>query len=76
MLLLVTIQTQEFPVAAIRGVVVVIVIPVMDRELANVFAAELARALRAHGRKQFQRAGPIAAKTVSAGPPRAGYEIM
>jgi hypothetical protein len=30
MLLLVTVQTQEFPVAAIKGVVVVIVIPVMD----------------------------------------------
>ena len=53
-----------------------IVIPVMDSELANMLAAELARALGAHGRKQFQRARPIASKTVSAGPPRVGYELM
>ena len=60
MLLLVTVQTQELPVAAINRIVVVVVIPVMDSELANVLAAELARALRTHGRKQLQRAGSIA----------------
>jgi hypothetical protein len=76
MLLLVTVQAEQLPVAAIRGVVGVIVVPVMDGQLAASLAAELATALRAQVWEQLQSTGPIAQEAVRAGPPAVSYEFM
>ena len=43
-LIVVTVETQQFPVAAVRRIVVVVVILVMDRELTKFFACEFAPA--------------------------------
>ena len=59
MLIVVAVETQQLPVAAVRRVVIVVLILVMDRELANFFAAEFAPAARADPRKKFERALPI-----------------
>ena len=43
-LIVMAIKTQQFPVAAVRRIVVVVVILVMDRELTKFFACEFAPA--------------------------------
>ena len=40
------VETQQFPVAPVRGIVVMIVVLVMDRELAQFFAIKVASAVR------------------------------
>ena len=76
MLVLVTVQAEELPVAAIRRIVVVIVIPMMHGQLANAPAAEIATALGAHMRKQFQGTGAIAPSDLGARSPRVSYELV
>jgi len=60
MLILVTVETQQLPIASVRRVVVVIVIRVMNGELAKLLSGKVAPAPRAHGRKQLQRVGSVA----------------
>src|SRR6476659_74074 len=43
-LVVVTVQAQQFPVAAIRRIVVMVVVPMMDRQLAQIGAREFASA--------------------------------
>jgi hypothetical protein len=43
-LILVTVETEQLPVAPVGWIVVVVVVPVMDREFAKLFAAEFAAA--------------------------------
>jgi hypothetical protein len=54
MLILMAVQTEQFPVAAIGRIVVVIVIFVMDRELAKLLAVKFSSATRTDPRKQFE----------------------
>jgi len=56
----VAVQAQQFPVAAIGRVVVVIVIPVMDGQFTHVGARELAGAAPADPRVDLQRLFPVA----------------
>ena len=44
MLIVVTVNAQQFPIAAIARIVVVIVVPVVHREQMQIRAGELARA--------------------------------
>ncbi len=44
--MVVTIETQQLPVAAIGRIVVVVVVLVMDRELTQRFAGKFASAMR------------------------------
>ena len=54
-LVVMAVQAQQFPVAAIRRIVVVIVVAVMDRQLAQVGAREFARATTADPRIDLER---------------------
>ncbi len=55
-----TIDAQELPVAAIGGIVVVVVVLVMNRELAEILAAELALTPCTDPGKDFQGLRPVA----------------
>ena len=55
-----TIDAQELPVAAIDGIVVVVVVLVMNRELAEILGAELAPTPCTDPRKDFQGLRPVA----------------
>ena len=54
-LVVVTIQTQQLPVAAVGGIVVVVVVAVMHGQLLQVLAHELARAAATNPRIDLQR---------------------
>ena len=58
-LVVVTIQTQQLPVAAVGRVVVVVVVLVVDRKFTELLARELAPAMRADPGKKLQRSFPI-----------------
>ena len=51
----VAVQAQQFPVAAVGRVVVVVMVSVMQRELAQVLAREFARAAAANPRIELER---------------------
>ena len=55
MLVFVAVHTQEFPVAAVGRVVVVIVVPVMHRQFAQPFSLKFTGAAAANRRKHLQR---------------------
>jgi hypothetical protein len=59
MLIVVTVDTQQLPVAAVRRVVVVVVIFVMNRELSNSLARKFAPAPSTDPRKHLERSLPI-----------------
>lgn len=60
MLIVVAIQTKQFPVTAIRRIIVVVVVFVMNCELPQVVAAKFAAATCAYLGVQFQRLRPVA----------------
>jgi hypothetical protein len=45
MLIVVTVEAKQLPVAAVRRIVVMVVVFVMNRELAQLFAVKLASAV-------------------------------
>jgi hypothetical protein len=47
MLIVVTIETEQFPVASVQGIIVMVVVFVMDRELAQFLAIKLSPAVGA-----------------------------
>ncbi len=55
MLIVVAVDAQQLPVAAVQRVVVMIVDPVMNREHAQVFAGKLTRTLSANPGVHFKR---------------------
>jgi len=59
-LVVVAVQAEQFPVAAVRRIVVVIVVPVVDGELVDVGVIELARAAAADPREHLQGLAAIA----------------
>ena len=44
---IVTVQTEQLPVAAVRGIIVMVVVLVMDRELAHLFTVKFPSAVGA-----------------------------
>src|SRR5512146_246598 len=50
-LIVVTVETQQLPVAAVEGIVVMIMVLVMDRELIQLLAVKVASAVRTDPRK-------------------------
>jgi hypothetical protein len=60
MFVVVAVQTQQLPIAAIRRVVVVIVVPVVDGQFAQVGARKLAGAAPTDPRIELQRLFPVA----------------
>lgn len=63
MFVFVTVQAEQFPVAAILGVVVVIMIAMMHGEFGQVAARELASAAPAYPGIQFECALAVGADT-------------
>ena len=59
MLVLVTVDTEKFPVAAIRRVVVMVMIPVVNRQLAKLLAFEFPDTSGADMREKFQGLFPV-----------------
>ena len=55
LLIVVTIETAELPVTPVRWIVVVVVVLVMDRELAQLLAVTIASAVRTDPRKYLER---------------------
>ncbi len=55
MLIVVTIETEQLPVAPVWRIIVVVVVLVMDRELAQFLAVKLASAVRTDPRKYLER---------------------
>jgi len=62
-LVVVAVEAEQHPVAAILGIVVVVVVLVMDRQFVHVGVVELACASPADPRIQFQRLAAIALVT-------------
>ena len=58
-LVFVTVETQQLPVAPIGWIVVVVMVPVMDRKLAKPFAAAVATAPRTDPGIYLERLLPI-----------------
>ena len=58
-LIVMTVETQQLPVAAVRRIVIVVVILVMDRELTKSLAFEFAPAARTDPRINLKSSLPI-----------------
>lgn len=59
MLVVVAVETEQFPVAAIERIVIMVVVLMMDRELIQFLAVKLASAVRADPWKEFEGKGSI-----------------
>jgi hypothetical protein len=57
--IVVAIETEQFPVAAVRRIVVVVMVLVMDRELSDFFPREFPPAPRTDRRVQLECLVPI-----------------
>src|SRR5439155_504224 len=75
-LVVVAVDTQQFPIAAVRRIVVVVVVAVVDRELRHVAAIELARTSAADPRIDLERLLAIARRTLLAGAARVGDDTV
>jgi hypothetical protein len=64
MLVVVAVETQQFPVAAVGGVVVVVVVSVVYRQLTEFFPLEFAGTATADVGKKLQRLLPVSGLTV------------
>jgi len=58
-LIVVAIETQQFPVAPVWRIVIVVVVSVMDRKLTKLFAFEFTPAARTDPGKNLERLLPI-----------------
>ena len=54
-LIVVAVDTQQFPVTAVRGIIIMVVIPVMDRKFTKSFACEFTSTPRADPRENLKR---------------------
>ena len=54
-LIVVTVETEQFPVASVRRIIIVVVVFVMNRELAQLFAIKFSSAMRTDPGKHFER---------------------
>jgi len=75
-LMIMTIDAEQFPVAAVRRIVVVVVILVMDRQFPHFFAFKFAGAATAYMGEEFQRLFPIAGQTILLFPAHFGNQTV
>src|SRR5262249_39216513 len=75
-LIVVAIETQQLPVAPVRGIVVVVVVLVMDCEFAQLFAAKFASAPCADPGIQLERLGAIGLLLLRLVAPRFGNNLV
>jgi len=75
-LVLVAVDAQQLPVAAVGRVVVVVAVAVMHGQLLHVGARELARAAAADPRIQLQRPLAVRSLALLAGAPRLGDQAV
>ena len=75
-LVVVTVQTEQLPIAAIRRVVVVIVITVMNGQLTQIDACEHSSAAATDPRIDLQRALTIALSALVGGASRVGHDSI
>ena len=68
-LIVVAVETEQFPVAPVMRIVVVVVVLVMDRELVQFLAVKFASAVRTDPRKHFERLLSIGLLQLSLGAP-------
>ncbi len=59
MLIVMTVDTEEFPVAAIGGIIVMIVVTVVNGQLDQILRVELARAATAYPGIHLQRPAAV-----------------
>lgn len=59
MFIVMTIETEQLPVAAIWGIVVMVVVFVMDGELVQLFTVKFSSAVRTNPWKKFEGNGSI-----------------
>jgi hypothetical protein len=74
MLVVMAVQAQQLPVAAIRGIVVVVVIAVMDGEFPEAFAGELPAASCADVWQDLECASAVALLTLGLIAPEFGRD--
>jgi hypothetical protein len=72
----VAVQTEQFPVAAIRWVIVVIVIAVVNGQLTQIGAGEHSSAAATDPRIDPQRSLTIALSPLVGGAPRVGHDSI
>ena len=68
-LIVVAVETEQLPVAPVGRIVVMVVVLVMDRELAQLLAVKFASAVRTDPRKHFERLLSIGLLQLSLGAP-------
>jgi len=72
----VTVDTQQLPVAAVRRIIIVIVILMMDRELSNSLACKFAPTSRTDPLKHLKRSLPIGLLPALSVMPNLGYDLI
>lgn len=75
-LIFVTVDTQQLPVTAIGWIVVVVMVSVMDRQLAEFFAAKFTSAAPTNPRIQLEGLLPIALLLLRLIAPRLGNNLV
>jgi hypothetical protein len=63
------VETQQLPVTAVRGIVVMVMVFMMDGELVEFFPVKFTSAVRANPGKQFKRKGSIRLIAMKGGAP-------
>ena len=71
-----TVQAQQFPVAAVGRIVVMVMVLVVDRKLTQLFTAELPSASRTDMRINIQRFGTIGLFLLLAVASRLGDDLV
>ena len=68
-LIVMAVETEQLPVTPVGRIVVVVMVLVMDRELAQLLAVKFASAMRTNPRKHFERLLSIGLLQLSLGAP-------
>ena len=71
-----TIDAQQFPVTAVAGIVIVVVVAMMNGQLLQIDAREFARATATDPRIEFERLFAITPRTFFALAPRLGHDLI
>ena len=75
-LIVVTVETEQLPVAPVGWIVVVVVVLMMDREFAKLFTAKFASAPRTDPGIHLERLRPIGLLPLSLVAPRLGDNLV
>lgn len=64
MFMIMAVDAEQFPVAAIRRIIFVVVVFVVHRELSKLFALKFTGTAATHGREKLQRLFPVSRLTL------------